>query len=44
VGERERAREDYLAAARMTLNLPEQRYLRKRADRVLTDPATDSVE
>jgi RNA polymerase sigma factor (sigma-70 family) len=44
VGERERAREDYLAAARMTLNLPEQRYLRKRADRVLTDPVTDSVE
>jgi predicted RNA polymerase sigma factor len=44
VGERERAREDYLAAARMTLNLPEQRYLRKRADRVLTDPVTDSVK
>jgi predicted RNA polymerase sigma factor len=34
VGDRERAREDYLAAARMTLNLPEQRYLRRRADRL----------
>ena len=33
VGDRERAREDYLAAARMTLNLPEQRYLRLRASR-----------
>jgi RNA polymerase sigma factor (sigma-70 family) len=43
-GDLERAREDYLAAARMTLNLPEQRYLRQRADRVLTDPVTDSVE
>jgi predicted RNA polymerase sigma factor len=33
MGDRERAREDYLVAARMTLNLPEQRYLRLRADR-----------
>jgi predicted RNA polymerase sigma factor len=37
VGDRERACEDYLAAARMTLNLPEQRYLRRRADRILRD-------
>jgi RNA polymerase sigma factor (sigma-70 family) len=34
IGDREHAREDYLAAARMTLNLPEQRYLRLRAGRV----------
>ena len=39
IGSRERARDDYLAAARMTLNLPEQRYLRQRANRVLTDLA-----
>lgn len=44
VGDRERAREDYLAAARMTLNLPEQRYLRLRADRLPMGPTTDSVE
>jgi predicted RNA polymerase sigma factor len=35
VGDRERARKDYLAGARMTLNLPERRYLSQRADRVL---------
>jgi predicted RNA polymerase sigma factor len=33
-GDHESARADYLVAARMTLNLPEQRYLRLRADRV----------
>ena len=35
IGCRERAREDYLAAARMTLNLPERQYLRRRADQML---------
>jgi predicted RNA polymerase sigma factor len=34
IGDHERARDDYLAAARTTLNLPEQRYLRLRASRV----------
>ena len=31
-GERERARAEYLGAADRTLNLPQQRYLRRRAD------------
>lgn len=41
LGELERAREDYLAAARLTTSLPEQHYLRRKA-RACDATATNS--
>lgn len=38
-GDFEHARENYLAAARMTLNLPERKYLRRRASGCCAGPA-----
>ncbi|MFC7624879.1 RNA polymerase sigma factor [Microlunatus sp. GCM10028923] len=40
-GDTAAAREDFLLAARLTTSLPEQRYLRSRADRLRTDPTDE---